>query len=27
VQMVSDLDWEALVRIMDTFDLTDGYLP
>lgn len=27
VQMVSDFDWEALDRIMDTFDLTDGYLP
>jgi serine protease Do len=27
VQMVSDFDWDALERIMDTFDLTDGYLP
>jgi serine protease Do len=27
VQMVSEMDWEALARIMDTFDLTDGYLP
>jgi len=27
VQMISDFDVEALERIMDTFDLTDGYLP
>jgi len=27
VQMVSDFDWDALERIMDTFDLMDGFLP
>jgi len=27
VQVVTDFDVEALERIMDTFDLTDGYLP
>jgi len=27
VQMNSDFDWDALERIVDTFDLTDGYLP
>lgn len=27
VQVTSDLDFEALERIMDTFDLVDGYLP
>ncbi len=27
VQVITDFDVEALERIMDTFDLTDGYLP
>ncbi len=27
VQVITDFDFEALERIMDTFDLTDGYLP
>jgi hypothetical protein len=27
IQMISDFDVEVLERIMDTFDLTDGYLP
>ncbi len=27
VQLITDFDFEALERIMDTFDLTDGYLP
>ncbi len=27
VQVTSDFDYEALERIMDTFDLVDGYLP
>ncbi len=27
IQMISDFDVEAMERIMDTFDLTDGYLP
>jgi len=27
VQVIEDIDYDALERIMDTFDLTDGYLP
>ena len=27
IQVTSDLDIEAMERIMDTFDLVDGYLP
>ena len=27
IQVATDFNVEALERIMDTFDLTDGYLP